>query len=91
MNTKNTKPRGHGENTLLIIALVLGHALARELLLELVRNEPLIILHALLDVHLELDDVIEHARDFCVELLSQGIRSDGELFVPVSQISKKSV
>lgn len=76
---------------LLVIALVLGHPLARKLLLELIGDEALVVLHALLDVHLELDDIVEHARDFCVELLPQGISSDGELFVPVYQVSKKAV
>lgn len=73
---------------LLVITLVLRHPLARKLLLELIGDEALVVLHALLDVHLELDDIVEHACDLCVELLPQGISSDGELFVPVYQVSK---
>jgi hypothetical protein len=44
-----------------------------------------------LDVHLELDDIVEHARDFCVELLPQGVCSDSELLVPVKKVSLVSM
>lgn len=91
MNTRNTKPPNHQGKTLLIVALVLRHPLARKLLLELIGDEALVVLHALLDVHLELDDIVEHAGDLCVELLPQGISSDGELFVPIYQVSKRLV
>lgn len=52
-------------------------------LLDLLGHKALIVLERLLDVHLELDDVVQDALDLGVELLAQDISSRLQLFIPV--------
>lgn len=58
-----------------------------QLLLHLLDDKALVVLQTLLDVHLELDDVVEHALDLGVELLSQGVGAEGQLLVSLPRPS----
>lgn len=62
--------------------LVHGHFIGHELFLELICHETLVVLQVLLNMNLELDYVIEHALDFCVQLFAESIGLESELLVP---------
>lgn len=50
---------------------IISHLVTSKLLLELVRHKAFVVLQVLLDMHLELDDVVQHLLDLGVEFLSQ--------------------
>lgn len=81
---KRGRKKGKREKKLQVHGLgVIPHLVTNELLLQLVGDEALVLLKALLDMHLELDDVVEHAHSFGVKLLAQRVGPQCELFIPV--------
>ena len=61
------------------------HLVATELLLKLVGHEALVVLEVLLDVHLELDRVVQHLLDLRMQLLAQRVRPECQLLVSVER------
>ena len=58
-----------------------------QLLFELVCYEGLVLFQTSLDVHLELDDIVEHAHRLRVELLAECVGSERELLIPNVNLS----
>ena len=54
-----------------------------QLLFELICYKGLVLLQTSLDVHLELDNIVEHAHGFCVKLLAKRVGSERELLIPI--------
>jgi len=63
---------------------IISHLLTTtNLSLHLIRDKRLVLLERLLDVHLELDDIVEHLGRLGVELLAKRVSAESELLIPV--------
>lgn len=50
---------------------IISHIFHAQLLFELVCHKAFIVVQVLLDVNLELDDIVQHAVDFRMQLFAQ--------------------
>lgn len=79
----NSKQQSDPHTFLVLVHRIVTRRLARvELLLQLIYHKAFVVLETLLYVHLELDSIVQHARDLGVELFTEGIGPDCELLVP---------
>lgn len=63
---------------------IISHLLTTtNLSLHLVRDKRLVLLERLLNVHLELDDIVEHLGRLSVELFAQRVGAEGELLISI--------
>lgn len=82
---RNSRQQSDPHTNLVLVHRIVTRRLARvELLLQLIHYKTFVVLETLLHVHLELDSIVQHARDLGVELFTKGIGPDCELLVPVA-------
>jgi hypothetical protein len=75
------------QTDLVLHGLLHWPSIASKLLLNLFYHEPFIVFETLLDVHLELDDVVEHTLNLRVEFLAQAVGPKSQLLVPGGYVS----
>ena len=81
MKKRENRSEDKAHSRIGVFLYIAHHVLLLAALLDLVGDELLVLFKRTLDVQFEAHDVVEHALDFRVQFLAEGVRADCELLI----------